>query len=125
LEVTEKNMGDNRLFVGMLKEVKETVTAKSLLQQEREVLDNLIVAAVVIDAQGTIHCFNHAAEAFFGFKLVEVVGKNINNLMPSPFKEVSNQLLNLVFKIYSALNPCTKICVMSIRFDLFLVYNID
>lgn len=90
MEVTEKNMGDTRLFVGMLKEVKETVAAKSLLQQEREVLDNLIVAAVVIDAQGTIHCFNHAAEAFFGFKLVEVVGKNINNLMPSPFKEVSN-----------------------------------
>lgn len=103
-------MGDTRLFVGMLKEVKETVAAKSLLQQEREVLDNLIVAAVVIDAQGTIHCFNHAAEAFFGFKLVEVVGKNINNLMPSPFKEVSNSLLNLVFKIYSALNPHTKIC---------------
>lgn len=82
-------MGDARLFVGMLKEVKETVAAKSLLQQEREVLDNLIVAAIVIDTQGTIHCFNHAAEAFFGFKLVEVVGKNINNLMPSPFKEVN------------------------------------
>jgi PAS domain S-box-containing protein len=93
LEVTEKNMGDNRLFVGMLKEVKETVAAKSLLQQEREVLDNLIVAAVVIDAQGTIHCFNHAAEAFFGFKLVEVVGKNINNLMPSPFKEKHTEYL--------------------------------
>lgn len=93
LEVTEKNMGDARLFVGMLKEVKETVAAKSLLQQEREVLDNLIVAAIVIDVQGTIHCFNHAAESFFGFKLVEVVGKNINNLMPSPFKEKHNDYL--------------------------------
>jgi len=81
-------MGDSRLFVGMLKEVKETVAAKSVLQQEREVLDNLIVSAIVIDSSGIIHCFNRTAENLFGFKLVEVVGKNISNLMPSPFKEV-------------------------------------
>jgi PAS domain S-box-containing protein len=88
LEVTEKVVGEMRLFVGFLKEVKETVAPKSILQQEREVLDGLLVPAMVIDETGLINCFNKTAETFFGYKLVEVIGKNVSSLMPSPHKEV-------------------------------------
>jgi len=85
-----------RLFVGFLKEVKETVAPKSMLQQEREVLDGLLVPAVVIDEAGLINCFNKTAENFFGYKLVEVIGKNVSSLMPSPHREVRiNYLANL------------------------------
>jgi PAS domain S-box-containing protein len=52
-----------------------------VLQQEREVLDNLVVPAMVIDEKGTIHGYNSAASTMLGYSLIEVVGKNIKMLM--------------------------------------------
>ena len=43
-----------RIFTGLLRPIEETKTpAKSILQHEREVLDNLLVPAIVIDEKGT------------------------------------------------------------------------
>jgi len=89
LEVSEKSMGSGKLyFVGVLKEAKTVRTQeKTLLQQEREVLDTLQVPAIIIDSQGLINGFNKAAQEFLGYSLVDVIGKNINMMMPSPHKE--------------------------------------
>lgn len=43
--------------------------------------------AIVINEQGTVLFFNQVASRFFGFSPEEIVGKNINFLMPSPHKE--------------------------------------
>ena len=49
-------------------------------------LDNLLVPAIVIDGNATIHAFNQPAAALLGYSLIEVVGKNVKMLMPVPDK---------------------------------------
>jgi len=89
LEVTEYALSNSgRLyFVGIFKEASSRPQEKTLIQQEREVLDTLVVPAIIMDAKGLINGFNKAAQDFLGFSLVDVIGKNVNILMPSPHKE--------------------------------------
>lgn len=95
LSVTEANRNGKRVFTGILRETQQDTKAaeKSVLQQEREVLDNLVVPAVVIDDKGTIHAFNRPSQELFGFTLIEVVGKNVSMLMPEPDSARHNSYL--------------------------------
>jgi diguanylate cyclase (GGDEF)-like protein/PAS domain S-box-containing protein len=51
------------------------------------VLDNVYEAVITIDGHGDIHAFNKAAERIFGYGFDEVVGRNVNMLMPPPYAE--------------------------------------
>lgn len=96
LSLTEHKLSDGkRFFTGILRKIEEEKTLeKSVLQQEREVLDNLVVAAVVIDEKGTIHGFNKAAQDLFGFSLIDVVGKNIKLLMSGTDRDNHDRYLS-------------------------------
>lgn len=66
-----------------LDKTEETLRA----QQEhlRSILDTVPDATVVIDEQGHITSFSAAAVRQFGFQEAEVVGRNVNILMPEPY----------------------------------------
>jgi len=51
------------------------------------ILDAAVDAIVIIDDRGIIEAFSHAAEKTFGFSAAELIGKNVNVLMPSPYRE--------------------------------------
>jgi two-component system, LuxR family, sensor kinase FixL len=49
-------------------------------------LDTAVDAVVMIDHRGTVSAFNRSAERLFGYSTDEVVGKNVNVLMPAPWR---------------------------------------
>ncbi|QDV50025.1 PAS domain-containing hybrid sensor histidine kinase/response regulator [Gimesia fumaroli] len=57
------------------------------ISAHQAILENVVDAIITITSQGKIHAFNPAAERLFGYSTSEVLGKNINTLMPSPYRE--------------------------------------
>jgi two-component system, LuxR family, sensor kinase FixL len=53
----------------------------------RSVLDTVPDATIVIEPNGTVTSFNTAAVRQFGYRPEEVIGRNVNVLMPSPYRE--------------------------------------
>ncbi|MGI9499779.1 MAG: two-component system sensor histidine kinase NtrB [Geminicoccaceae bacterium] len=66
---------------------------------EREALLRSIIETspdglITIDEGGLILSFNPTAEAMFGYQADELIGKNINCLMPSPYQEAHDGYLD-------------------------------
>ena len=60
-----------------------------LLESEariKAIIENAIDGIISIDARGHVMSFNPAAEAIFGYRSNEVIGQNVNILMPQPYR---------------------------------------
>jgi sigma-B regulation protein RsbU (phosphoserine phosphatase) len=53
----------------------------------RAILDTISDGVIVINDVGIIQLLNPAAERLFGYKREELIGENVNRLMPSPYHE--------------------------------------
>jgi two-component system, LuxR family, sensor kinase FixL len=53
----------------------------------RSIVESAVDGTIIIGARGHIEAFNPAAERLFGYQEEEVLGRNVNILMPSPYHE--------------------------------------
>jgi two-component system sensor kinase FixL len=77
--------------VTQLRELGERVRLEHQLRSSdarwQAVIESAVDGIVVIDAKGRIEAFNPAAERLFGYTEAELVGQNVNVLMPSPYHQ--------------------------------------
>ena len=53
----------------------------------RSIVESAVDGIIVIDDRGLIQAFNPSAERLFGYTVSDVLGRNVNMLMPSPDRE--------------------------------------
>ncbi|MBU1376135.1 MAG: PAS domain S-box protein [Alphaproteobacteria bacterium] len=72
-------------LVGLRRTEKADLEAREAHLQS--ILDSVPDAMIVIDERGVIQSFSAAAEKQFGWTSPEVIGRNVNMLMPNPYRD--------------------------------------
>jgi len=71
------------------RDITETKRVQAALRASerryQSIIDSAVDAILVIDDRGAIEAFNRAAEGLFGYVASEVLGHNVNMLMPEPY----------------------------------------
>jgi two-component system sensor kinase FixL len=91
LSVGEARQGAESIFVGIVRDITDRKTAELALRERelrlRSLLDTVPDGVIVIDETGVVQSMSASAERLFGHHVDEVIGRNINMLMPSPYHE--------------------------------------
>jgi PAS domain S-box-containing protein len=64
----------------------------------RATVETSVEGIILIDATGTVWIYNQACERLFGYEADEVVGRNINMLMPPPTRDEHDGYLRRYFE---------------------------
>ena len=62
------------------------------------ILETIPEAMIVIDEAGLIRSFSQAAERLFGWRPAEVIGRNVNMLMPNPYRDQHDAYLDRYYR---------------------------
>jgi len=80
-------------MAGVWQDITERKMAEEKLRDNQTrlsaILDNMVDGVITIDENGIIESFNIAAEHIFGYSADQVLGKNLNLLMPEPYRSES------------------------------------
>lgn len=78
-------------FGVIVRDITDQRAAEAVLKARadhlRSILATIPDAMVVIDEGGAILSFSAAAERLFGYEEAEVIGSNVNRLMPQPYRD--------------------------------------
>jgi PAS domain S-box-containing protein len=91
LSVGEMSVGGKRMFTGMLHDLTARVRLENQLRSSearwRAVVNSAVDGIIVIDSHGRVEAFNRAAERLFEYSEAEVIGHNVDRLMPPPYRQ--------------------------------------
>ncbi len=77
-------------FISIEQDITEKKIAEEALRDKEEeirsVVGNLVDGVISLDARGIVRSFNQSAERLFGYSAEEVIGRNVNMLMPEPYR---------------------------------------
>ncbi|HAJ27435.1 MAG TPA: hypothetical protein DCG53_09375, partial [Syntrophus sp. (in: bacteria)] len=82
--------GDGTANLVTIRDITSPKQVEDELVESRErmksVIDTIVEGVVAIDENGIVDLFNPAAERIFGYGASEIVGQNVNMLMPDPYR---------------------------------------
>lgn len=88
LSWTASSIPERQMVYAIAKDITEQKrVAQDLLYRDerlRAIVESAVDAIVVIDEHGIVEAFNPAAEKIFGYAAAEIIGQNVNQLMPDP-----------------------------------------
>jgi two-component system sensor kinase FixL len=91
LSVGRMEIDGQPAFTGIVHDLTRRLEIEEALRRSEERVRSIVESAVdgivVIDDRGIIQAFNPSAERLFGYRLNEVLGRNVSMLMPSPDRE--------------------------------------
>lgn len=90
-EVRDLTKSFNQMNERLVASIKKLDDRKTQIQG---ILDNTFDGIIAINSKGSILSFNKTAETMFGLQANEVVGKNVNILMPTKLSELHDQFIN-------------------------------
>ncbi len=90
LAVSEITVAGKHLFTGIVRDISERIEAEKAIKagasRLQAVLDHVVDGIITINSKGIVQGFNPAAEKIFAYSAEEVIGRNINMLMPAPYQ---------------------------------------
>ncbi|MBV1916293.1 MAG: PAS domain S-box protein [Pseudomonadales bacterium] len=87
-------VGVASLIRDMSEQQKMEEELKAQEVEQHQILNHIVDGVITIDESGTILSFNHSAETLFGYGSEEVIGSNINMLMPEPDRSQHDSYLH-------------------------------
>ncbi|TVP87684.1 MAG: EAL domain-containing protein [Pseudomonadaceae bacterium] len=82
--------GQPETMLGTHFDISAQVQTENSLQEQSQhmevIVEHMLDGIISINGDGTIQSFNPAAEQIFGYSYPEVLGKNVNILMPEPHR---------------------------------------
>jgi PAS domain S-box-containing protein len=95
--LTPIETAEGLLVLSAIVDITERKRAEEALRDRearlRAIVNTAVDGIVVIDERGFVESFNPAAERLFGYKADEVIGQNVNSLMPSPYRHEHHSYL--------------------------------
>jgi PAS domain S-box-containing protein len=89
--ISQITVAGQKLFTAIVRDISERKRAEDALRESegrlRSIVETAVDGIITIDERGRISSFNPAATRIFGYTPDEVMGKNVNMLMPAPYHE--------------------------------------
>lgn len=72
---------------------RDKAALEASTQHTQTILNDIADGIITISKEGIIQSFNHAAETIFGYRAKQIIGKNVSELMPEPYKSQHDDYL--------------------------------